>query len=236
MSDNELKDYQPTKAVINKPLDWANTLFLSEQAKSLRLFRDKDNNLLAMPVIMFDPSQAGSNILAMGKVGIADPQTVNSYARAFGLPGAGWPDTTIGLVVHATQMVEKFGSSQSGIESQRTPTTFKYISGINAVGPTHIWTPAGGKKFRLLGGIICLSKDAACAGALVIKLFEEAVQFMTFDISLAALVAIGNVVIIPIVLPANGYFSTVADRHLDLLLTGALTAGSISVNVWGTEE
>ena len=39
-----------------------------------------------------------------------------------------------------------------------------------------------------------------------------------------------------VVLPGNGYISAAANNVLNINCTAALTAGSISVNVYGTEE
>jgi hypothetical protein len=122
-------------------------------------------------------------------------------------------------------------------EAPVTPTTFKQAQ-ATAAGATTLWSPAAGKKFRLMGGIIVLSKEAACAGAEYISIIEStgAVTIARFDISIAALVAIGSCTIIPLNLPANGYLALTKDSVLQIYLGGVLTAGNCSVSVWGTEE
>ena len=120
-------------------------------------------------------------------------------------------------------------------EAQVTPTKFAYLNNINAAGSAPIWTPAAGKHFRLLGGIITLSKDAACAGAFTIGLTENTI-IMRFDISSAALVATGNVIVIPFAFPANGYLCAITGQALNIQPSAILTAGYVSIVVWGTEE
>ena len=231
MSDNEVKDYAPNKAVVNATVQWPD-LRLSEQIKHLRFFRDKDNNIVAMPVVMFDPTQVGLNVLPMGRVGISDPAAVNSYARVFGLPCCGWPETTLGLVTHSTQMLQKGAM----LEAQRTPTIWRTLSAAVNAGATIIWNPPADRRFRLMGGILSLSKDAACAGAEYIGLRDDVTDFFHIDISSGALVATGNVIVIPFAFPQNGFLSAAINNNLNLTLGGALTAGYASAQVWGTEE
>jgi hypothetical protein len=235
MSDNTLADFGKKKALIDAPLDWT-TLRLSEQARGLRFFRDADNNIVALPVVMFDPTATGSPVLPMGKMGISDPLSPNSYARVYGTPNTGYAAATLGLETNSLQMLYNNAIVGKELEPQRTPNKFKNIEGTTASGANTIWTPAGGKKFRLMGGIIVLSKDAACAGAEFIQLRDGGTQFFVIDISLGALVAIGACTIIPFNFPGNGYLSTAADNVLALYLNGTLTAGNVSISCWGTEE
>lgn len=118
-------------------------------------------------------------------------------------------------------------------EVQRTPTTFKRAASLT--GNTVIWNPAG-KKYRLMGGIIVLSKNATCAGAFYINLADSvAGPLVYFDISSAALAAIGSVTVIPFTIPNDGFLSPTAGNTL-IFQSPALTAGFASANVWGTEE
>ncbi|MCJ7767044.1 hypothetical protein MUP79_01450, partial [Candidatus Bathyarchaeota archaeon] len=159
MSDNELKDYGPVKAVVNATVQWPD-LRLSEQIKHIRFFRDKDNNIVAMPCVLFDPTQTGLNVLPMGRVGISDPGAVNSYARVFGLPCCGWPESTLGLVTHSTKMVQR----GINLEAQRTPVIFRNLLRA-AAGSGALWTPAAGNRFHLMGYRLSIGIGATCAGA-----------------------------------------------------------------------
>lgn len=106
-----------------------------------------------------------------------------------------------------------------------------------AAGSTALWTPATTKRFNLLGGTIVLSKDAACAGAEFIELLDGATHIgLRWDISTAALVAIGACVVIPFDLKPSGLVSVAVGNVLNISLNGALTAGNCSVVVWGSEQ
>lgn len=232
MSDNELKDYQPVKAIVNKPLQWTD-LALSEQVKTLRFFRDKDNNILAMPVVFFDPTQTGLNVLPMGRVGISDPGALNSYARVFGLPCCGWPEATLGLVTHSTKMVQK----DLNLEAQRTPVIFRF-STANNPGNTAAWTPAAGLRFRLLGIKLFLGAAAlGAAGYETIELRDNAVVLQRWLLYLPNAVATGVIYLDQTIdLPSNGYLSVAANNPLNVNLSAALTVGNVCGMTWGTEE
>ena len=97
-----------------------------------------------------------------------------------------------------------------------------------------IWTPANGKSVRLFGGVITVSKEAACAGAEYLNLAAtETIVYV--QLSNAALVATGNVVVIPFTIPGNGYLCP-KNTALTLYFNGALTAGAVACSVWGWEE
>lgn len=123
-------------------------------------------------------------------------------------------------------------------EQQRTPTIFK--TSVGGGGAT-IWTPASGKKFRMLGFNITVTNDYASATAENnLALLDNATTFMRFSFfcpatgitTVAGKVELANMPI----LPGNGYLSIAADNPLKTFLSGALTAGQISMNVWGCEE
>jgi hypothetical protein len=230
MSDADLKDYGIRKALVNAPIAWQD-LRLSEQIHGLRFFRDADNNLVVIPTVLFDPTQAGLGVLPIGRVGISDPVNLSSYARVYAA-AAGYLAATLGLTVNAAQML----LNGLNLEPQRTPTTWKAVRNITAAGTTDVWTPVAGKKFRLMGGIITLSKDAAAAALEYISLQDQAATFFYADISSAALVATGNVIVIPFSFPANGYLSAAINNVFRVNLQVALTAGTLAISVWGTEE
>lgn len=233
MSDNEYKDYQPVKAIVNKPLQWTD-LALSEQVKTLRFFRDKDNNILAMPVVFFDPTQTGLNVLPMGRVGISDPGALNSYARVFGLPCCGWPETTLGLVTHSTQMLQKVAN----LEAKRTQSVRKWVAAQNN-GNTAVWTPVAGNRFRLLGFTIWLGGAAtlAAAGSLTVQLRDAADTLFSFPVYVNNAVAIGVTYInVVVVFTDNGMLSAAINQVLNINLSAALVSGTVNVSAWGTEE
>ena len=230
MSDNEVKDYQEKKAIVNAPLRWTD-LRLSEQVKTIRFFRDKDNNIIAMPVVLLDPTQTGLNILPMGRVGISDPGAVNSYARVFGLPCCGWPETTMGLVTHSTEMVQK----GANLEAVRTPTTFMTVDTAIAAA-TVVWAPAAGFRFRLLGGVISFGGPAIAAAAANIINFRDENTNFGFDFAAWTPTVAVPTPHIAFDLRPNGYLSLVTNNRLRVLQQHNYVTGSIRITVWGTEE
>lgn len=124
----------------------------------------------------------------------------------------------------------------------RTPNIFRTSAAITAAGATAVWTPAGGKKFRLMAYAIDVSYNAALAagGLDLLKLQDAAtdlaINFEPF-IPAAALTA-GNVPLYSTgwCLLGNGILSSAANNVLNLNVATALTSGAIRVRTAGTEE
>jgi len=189
-----------------------------------------------MPVVLLDPTQTGLNILPMGRVGISDPGALNSYARVFGLPCAGWPETTLGLVTHSTQMVQKKGAN---LEAVRTPTTFAHFAAINT-GNTLVWDPTAGTRFRLLGGVVTVTAQCTFAAAAnnVFEFYDGVVRTHIgyFWFWVTAVAGTTPVVTFAFDLRPNGYLSAAIDNNLNANLNATMTAGAVSGFVYGTEE
>lgn len=155
----------------------------------------------------------------------------NSDASDFGTGG-------VELWVRANMAL--LNKANSSIEHQRTPTTSKSGSGTSSIT---IWTPAAGKKFRLMYGILGLTSRAAMAAAT-----DATVAF--FDSGAGANIA-GTVYVVTVpaasgptgpplllamfALPGNGYLSAAANGQLQVTLP-TLTAGVGFAAAWGTEE
>lgn len=181
---------------------------------------NEDGQLISIPVVVVDPSSGGVHPLAIRTV------TFNAQQATYGP-----------FVYSVPELLDLTDYAAPVYCQQRVMTTLKELDSITAAGSTTIWTPTAGKRFRLMGLIITLSKDAACAGAEIINILDGGTTIMAFNISSAALVATGNEIVIgPINFPANGYLSTAVNNLLRLNLGGALTAGSCAVNAWGCEE
>ena len=104
-----------------------------------------------------------------------------------------------------------------------------------------IWTPAAGKKFRLMGYSILLSDDAtlAAAGETLLTLLDNATAIglaYNFYVPLTALDTNFSGSHIGVNLPPNGYLSVAANNPLKATLGTYLATGSFSINVWGSEE
>lgn len=136
------------------------------------------------------------------------------------------------------------GSVYNGLtwDRLRTLTVFKTSGAITALGASAVWTPAAGKKFRLMAYSLEVSYNASLAagGLNLLKLQDSAtdlaINFEPF-IPTAALTA-GNVPLFSTgwCLLGNGILSQAANNVLNLNLAVALATGAIRVRVAGTEE
>ena len=215
---SSIEDRAPVPVKLDKPLDWF-AAGLNQQAKAIRFAEDENGNLWGFPAWLVGVNYAKTFI----RVNTIEKANVDNVEE----------DQT-GILTRSTNYVFKFDSKTW--ERQRTPTTFKTLADQTASGGV-VWTPAGGKKYRLMGGVISLSKEAACAGMEYLTLADQGgTQILLIQISHVALVATGVVTLIPFSLPGNGYLSPTADNTLIVGLNGALTAGSYAACVWGTEE
>jgi hypothetical protein len=122
------------------------------------------------------------------------------------------------------------------------PNVFKQVS-TAAAGDTVVWTPALGKKFRLMRFKIEVTADAskATTGTLTIQLRDNAIVVgLTHLVWVIATADARNVVSGYISdwidLGAVGYLSATANNPLNVNLSSALTAGLVNVIAIGTEE
>lgn len=120
------------------------------------------------------------------------------------------------------------------------PSTFKTIQ-VTAAGNTAIWTPASGKKFRLLKyqveGTLNVAQNAQ--GVLTIS-FEDASTPMPFahDVYVPSNSLKYSVIYRSgwIDLGSVGYLSSTINNALNVNLSSALTQGNFRVIVCGTEQ
>lgn len=122
----------------------------------------------------------------------------------------------------------------------RTPTTFKTAT-ATASGDTAVWTPAAGKKFRVMGYSIEVTGEATLAGAadLVITLRDATTDMnLTHScyVPAAAPTNPGGTVFSKTVQLGNGRLSSAANAVLNVNLSAALTAGTVRVTPIGVEE
>lgn len=125
----------------------------------------------------------------------------------------------------------------SSWDRKRTSNVFKSVT-ATAAGNTAVWTPAAGKKFRLMKVYLKVTSNStlAAAGILLAQLFDGA----------AGVIGVADNVFIPgsgnqvhqdyQFDLGNGYLSAAANNVLNINLSAALTAGVVSITVSGTEE
>jgi hypothetical protein len=182
-------------------------------------------------VVLVDPV-TGKALTFPIDTNIVDPAT-QTYQANVGPLASLQAQSANGVLSNAVQYL--LNPSTTFLEPKRTPTIFKYATDLTTDGAT-VWTPAAGKKFRVLGFTVTVSKDATCAGSFSFQLNDLATGFWAATLSHGALAAIGVPTVFTVNLPGNGYLSTAINQALKLGLGAVLTAGSISVAAWGTEE
>lgn len=126
---------------------------------------------------------------------------------------------TLGFI-GAAMMIFNGGS----FDRVRTPTRFVPIPAVAVVAgtPVAVWTPAGGKKFHLMGYNVSLS----VAGAIIFK------DGTTTEVFRTSAMAAGVGILNPANL-GNGYASTVSNQGMFL---DATASGTITGFAFGTEE
>jgi hypothetical protein len=125
-----------------------------------------------------------------------------------------------------------------------TPSVFKTAT-ANASGDTALWTPAAGKRFRLMRFIVQVPANVgfAARGVLTIKLRDGTTDLnLTFDVWLGQTAPVetasseqpnfdtGWIDI------GEGILSAAANNVLNINLSAALGAGNVRVTCCGTEE
>jgi hypothetical protein len=108
-------------------------------------------------------------------------------------------------------------------DGQRTPVIFKTLNAVAIAAEATIWTPAAGKRFRLMGGLLSVGTAAA---NVVLK-----------DNTAGATIAILPKAPLdtPFVLGpmGNGILSAAINN---LLTATGIATTTISGTIWGTEE
>lgn len=181
--------------------------------------------------------------------GIADGQySLLALSQLMGFNGSAWDRIRSGLledsIVNSASAADVRGFqlayNGSTWDRRRSANTINYAQGIiPGTGTITVWTPASGKKFRLMSYVIDITGDAAVAGAAKVS-----VEFLDGGV--------GFGVVRQIYLPAtagttmggytfsdtlgNGYLSAAANNVLGISVNFAFTSGNLSVCVQGVEE
>lgn len=134
----------------------------------------------------------------------------------------------------------QYGWNGASEDRIRTPNIFK-TAAVTAAGSTALWTPAAGKKFRLMRLFVMVSEDATQAGAGVetIRFLDAAaaigVAFSPFVPAIAINFS-GELFNSGWVDLGNGYLSSAANNVLNVDLGAALATGTVRAIAIGTEE
>lgn len=229
-----MSDFENTEDVVLQKVPDPGTLLSNPTNLTAFKLQVKGKRVITIAILMVDPatgkiiSSANPQIVEImdGGGGVLKATVLNSNTDGIsGSPMLG----TISVMAVANGSVE---------DRVRTPTTFKVLDNIVAVGATAVWTPGAGKRARVMTGVLTLASGSACAGASAADLIEATagVHFSTNQLSSAALTATPNIIVFPVNLPFNGYLASAINNAISVNLSGALTAGAISAWVCGTEE
>jgi hypothetical protein len=125
------------------------------------------------------------------------------------------------------------------------PDVFKSVQATNT-GDTALWTPATGKKFRLMKLIVMVPPNCTLAarGVLTIKLRDGTTDMnITHDVFLGQTAPVETASSIPTDLLQSGLIdlgpgliSAAVNNVLNVNLSSALAAGNVRVTAMGTEE
>lgn len=151
--------------------------------------------------------------------------------------------------VFSTAAVNVVNATQNGTVFVRTPNIFNTASvPATASGNTAVWTPAGGKKFRLMRFQITATNLAATAATVITVSFQDNVTGITigtYEVLLPAVATatdtlFGGTINISSgwIDLGNGFLSAAANNVLNanVSATVAGATGSFRYNVCGTEE
>lgn len=205
-----------------------------------------------MPVVTNIPVTPGTGLTLDAVVGansalreitcLGDPSTAANYAGVNALSALqvdllSSGGTLLGANKGIPMAVTPDGAT---LVVQRTPSIFK-TGTLTASGNTAIWTPASGKKFRLMRFMLMMPHDTTTAGGGEIDItFND--SGTALGIGLTVLVNNaggtndGNVFDPEWIDLGNGYLSAAANNVLNLNMSLALSGGKLRWTVCGTEE
>lgn len=120
-------------------------------------------------------------------------------------------------------------------DRERVANVFKTVA-ATASGNTAVWTPASGKKFRLMGWRLSVAGTLAAAGTQVIQLRDGTTTVIARAGANVVQTLPGNDTQIGEDYGKLGQLSATADNVLNINLGTAMATGAVYIDAWGTEE
>jgi hypothetical protein len=192
--------------------------------------------VLVMPHALVDPT-----VNPMKFIGEANPLHVQLFDVTTPTLGASVDYLSadlagggLGLDVGATIRVLNKTSGYS--EVVRTITWIKQAA-CTTVAATEVVAAVAGKKHRILGGVVLTDAGMLAAGNEIINILDVAANIgLNFQRYLPIAAGIIPQTPIPIDLKPNGWLCAAANTAINVTLGTAITAGAISVTLWGCDE
>lgn len=117
----------------------------------------------------------------------------------------------------------------------RAASVFKSAA-VTASGNTAVWTPAAGKKFRLLAWRLSVAGTLAADGTQIIQLRDGTTTVIARAGANVAAALPANDSQIGEDYGLKGQLSAAANNVLNLNLGTAMATGAVYIDAWGTEE
>jgi hypothetical protein len=144
---------------------------------------------------------------------------------------------------HAIQTLLNINGTTANWEPQRTPSKTFWVLFANTLVGT-LWTPAAGKRFRLMSLQLILSAGVTSAGNIALDLQDggKNIGGVAGTIALSAVVIAAPGLALPLIidlskwLPFNGYLSTAPDQALTSAAGNDINFGYATFLLAGTEE
>ena len=214
-NDKSTEDKSKNPVLLNTSLIWNSFgLNFNKAVRNLRFCVDEENNLWGFPTIVMSGSSGGMANVSTVSGDLASEVSLSTQTNNF-------------IYNNATGL---FGTAGTW-EKQRTPTIFVFTNANNA-GSTALWTPAAGKKFRLMGYNWTVGSNTTAAVQTVVQLMDNATGISVLFTMGATTSGVSNTTNFN----GNGYLSVAANNVLNINLSNAMTAGQIYVTAWGCEE
>lgn len=135
-----------------------------------------------------------------------------------------------------TSAIQYVGNTLNNtFETVRTPTWFVTVQ-CTTVAATQVVAATAAKKHRILGGIIIIAGGTAAAGPQTVSILDVAADIGLDPTVWCSIAATPVTIVIPLDLKPNGKLTAAVNTAINVTLTAAMTAGSVSVTLWGDDE
>lgn len=125
-----------------------------------------------------------------------------------------------------------YGFNGDSFDRNRVANVFKTVVATDS-GDTAVWTPASGKKFRLMGYTISVCGTFLTLGVQTIVLNDGATAVANHVAGVGATVSGDSQIAANL---GQGKLSDTANNVLNITLGTDMLTGAVTINAWGTEE